>query len=156
MTTDALKHAATATLDRDWPGELVRFTTDHFLLLPIGGLIALIWANTAPESYFSLAQLLRFAVNDIGMALFFAVIAQEIIEAVLPGGALHTWRRWALPIVAAAGATGAAAAVYLSYVSGEQELVLLAGWPVATAIDLAFVYMLVKSIFPRHAAIPFI
>jgi NhaA family Na+:H+ antiporter len=156
MTTDALKHQLTAALDRDWPRELLQFATDHFLLLPIGGLIALVWANTAPESYFSLAQELRFVVNDIGMALFFALIAQEIFEAVMPGGALHTWRRWTLPIIAAAGATGGSAAVYLAYVTGTHEVVLTAGWPVAAAIDLAFVYMLVKSIFPRHPAIPFV
>jgi hypothetical protein len=28
------------------------FVVDHFLLLPIGVLVALVWANTAGESYF--------------------------------------------------------------------------------------------------------
>jgi hypothetical protein len=74
---------------------LARTAFDRFLLLPLGALIALIWANTAAESYFIFAHRLSFAVNEIGMAFFFALMAQEVAEAVMPGGALHTWRRWA-------------------------------------------------------------
>ena len=33
----------------------VRLTLERFLLLPIGAVIALVWANTAPESYFLFA-----------------------------------------------------------------------------------------------------
>ena len=42
------------------------------------GLIGLIWANTAAESYFGFAHQLSFPVNEIGMALFFALITQAI------------------------------------------------------------------------------
>ena len=35
------------------------------------------------------AHRLSFAVNEIGMAFFFALMAQEVVEAVMPGGALH-------------------------------------------------------------------
>lgn len=156
MTTDALKHPAAVSDGFHWATGLLRFATDHFLLLPIGGLIALIWANTRPESYFSIAQPLTFWVNDVGMALFFALIAQEVVEAVVPGGALHTWRRWMLPMIAAAGATAGSAGVYLAYISWQYELVLWEGWPVAAAIDLAFAYMLVRSVFHRHPAVPFV
>jgi NhaA family Na+:H+ antiporter len=156
MTTHTLKHPAAADANLSWPSGWFRFATDHFLLLPVGGLIALVWANTRPESYFSLAQTLRFAVNDIGMALFFALIAQEVVEAVVPGGALHTWRRWTLPVVAAAGAVAGSALVYVAYVSWNYEMVLQDGWPVAAAIDLAFAYMLVRALFGRHAAVPFL
>lgn len=135
---------------------LLRFAVDHFLLLPIGGLIALVWANADPEAYFSTAQKLTFWINDVGMALFFALVTQEVIEAVMPGGALHSWRRWTLPIVAAAGALAGSALVYLTYVNWKYELVLREGWPVATAIDLAVVYVLVRSLFQRHAAVPFV
>ena len=134
----------------------LRFAVDHFLLLPIGGLIALVWANAAPESYFSAAQSLTFWVNDVGMAFFFALVAQEVVEAILPGGPLHSWRRWMLPIVAAGGALLGSAIVYLGYVNWRYELVLRQGWPVATAIDIAVVYVLVRSLFRRHAAVPFV
>jgi Na+:H+ antiporter, NhaA family len=135
---------------------LLRFAVDHFLLLPLGGLLALIWANAAPESYFSMAQHLTFWVNDVLMALFFALVAQEVYEEVMPGGALHSWRKWMLPIVAAAGSIAGAALVYLVYVNWRYELVLQQGWPIATAIDVAVVYVLVRSLFKRHAAVPFV
>jgi NhaA family Na+:H+ antiporter len=135
---------------------LLRSTIDHFLLLPIGGLIALVWANLAPDSYFATAHGLTFWINDVAMALFFAVIAQEVYEEVMPGGALHKWRRWMLPIVAAAGSIAGAALVYLAYVNWRYELVLTDGWPVATAIDVAVVYVLVRSLFKRHPAVPFV
>ena len=135
---------------------VLRFTIDHFLLLPIGGLLALLWANTAPESYFTFAQRWAFLVNEIGMAIVFALMTQDVFEAVLPGGALHTWRRWTVPLLAAVGAIAGAIAVYLAYVSWHYELLLSEGWPVAAVIDLAFAYALVKSIFRRHAAVPFV
>ena len=99
MTTNALLHAPVAA-HRSWhPGALFRFTIDHFLLLPLGGLIAIVWANSWPERYFTVAHDLAFIVNEIGMALFFALVAQEVVEEVMPGGALHKWRRWTLPAV---------------------------------------------------------
>ena len=135
---------------------LLRSTVDHFLLLPLGGLIALIWANVSPEGYFTVTHRLTFWVNDVAMALFFAVIAQEVYEEVMPGGALHQWRRWLLPMLAAAGSIAGAALVYLVYVNWRYELILTDGWPIATAIDLAVVYVLVRSLFKRHPAVPFV
>jgi NhaA family Na+:H+ antiporter len=62
-----------------------------------------VWANTAHASYERLAHVVHFAVNDVGMTFFFALATKEVVEATAPGGALHTWRRAALPVVAAAG-----------------------------------------------------
>jgi NhaA family Na+:H+ antiporter len=135
---------------------LFRVTIDYFLLLPLGGLIALLWANAAPDSYFALATNLRFVVNNVAMALFFGLVAQEVTEAVLPGGALHSWRRWLLPMLAAAGSLVGAALVYLGYVNWQYEVVLRDGWPAAAAIDLAVAYVLVRSLFGRHPAVPFV
>ena len=85
----------------------------------LGTGIAILWINLERESYIGLAHRLHFLVNDIGMAFFFALMSQEATEAVMPGGALHTWRRWALPIVAAIGVMAGAVAVY-----GERDLVI--------------------------------
>ena len=41
----------------------LRFVADRFLWLPLGAAIALVWANTAGESYFRLAHTLAFPVN---------------------------------------------------------------------------------------------
>jgi NhaA family Na+:H+ antiporter len=129
---------------------------DRFLLLPLGAAVALVWANTAAESYFRFAHTLAFPVNEIGMALFVGLIAQETFEAVMPGGALHTWRRWGLSIVGAAGGFGGAAFAYLGYVHLSHEQVLAQAWPIACAIDVAAGYYLLKLVSPRSPALPFL
>ena len=55
----------------------MRLTVRRYLLMPIGALIALIWANTAPESYFQFSHGLSFFVNEIAMAFVFALLGQE-------------------------------------------------------------------------------
>ena len=133
-----------------------RFVLDHRLAVPLGVTIALVWANTRAESYFALSLALSFAVNNVGMALFFALATQEVIEAMVPGGALHTWRRAVLPIVAAVGGTIGAIAVYQAYVHFGDEPLLVAGWPIVCAIDGGFSYFLVRALFGRHRATPFL
>src|SRR5206468_6618088 len=103
---------------------LVRFIFDRFPLLPLGAAIALVWANTAAESYFKFSHAIAFFVNDIAMALFVGLLAQEMVEELMPGGALHSWRRWAMPLVAAAGGTAVATMVYLQIVGLMHETVL--------------------------------
>ena len=134
---------------------LARQLLDRFLMLPLGVAIALLWANTAAESYFWFTQWLSFPINEIGMAFFFALATQEIVEAVMPGGALHTWRHWGLPVAAAAGGIVGSVAVYLAYVTLSYEAVLTTAWPIASAIDVAAAYYLLKSVMPRSAALPF-
>jgi NhaA family Na+:H+ antiporter len=134
---------------------LLRFSLEHYLWLPLGGLAGLVWANTAAEPYFAFVQRLTFPVNEIGMALFFALITQEIVEEMVPGGALHTWRRWVVPMIGALGGALGATAVYLGYVAIKHEAVLEQGWLVACAFDIAFAYFVVKSIFKRHPAVSF-
>jgi NhaA family Na+:H+ antiporter len=123
---------------------------DSFLLLPIGLVAALVWANTAGVSYFRFAHALRFAVNEIGMALFVGLVTEEALEAVRPGGALHRWRRTLMPIVAAVGSVLGATAIYVLYLRGRSEFMLLEGWPVAAAQDVALAYFIAKAIFRQR------
>jgi NhaA family Na+:H+ antiporter len=134
---------------------LIHVLFDRFLLFPIGAAIALVWANTASESYFVFAQRLAFAVNEIGMAFFFALLAQEVVEAVMPGGALHSWRKWSMPIVAAIGGMAGAVSIYLLYVNLEYQDILSPAWPIACAIDAAATYYVLRTIMPRSSALPF-
>jgi NhaA family Na+:H+ antiporter len=150
----ARRHALRARRP-DW-NSIVRFATDHYLMLPAGALLALVWANVWPERYFTMAAALAFPVNEIAMVLFFGLIAQELFEEMMPGGALHQWRRSVVPIVGAAGGIAGAAIVYGSFVSWQQEPMLHGGWPVVAGIDLAFAYFIVKSIFRRHPAVSFL
>ena len=99
----AAHHVAVHRRRRSAAARLLDRFVHRYLALPTAVAIALVWANTAPEGYFVFAHSLAFPVNEIGMALFVGLIVQEIVEAVMPGGALHSWRRWSLPLLAAAG-----------------------------------------------------
>ena len=133
-----------------------RLAADRYLALPVGALIALAWANSRPDSYFAWAHALSFAVNDVAMVLFFALITGEVIEATVPGGALHTWRRAALPIVGAVGGVAGSAFAYFAYLHlGDESSVLMRGWPVPCSADLACGYFIARTICRRHPAIPF-
>jgi NhaA family Na+:H+ antiporter len=135
---------------------LLRYVEEHYLVVPIGAVVAIVWANTAAPSYFQVANALAFVVNDIGMAFALAFLAQEIVEAMLPGGTLHPWQRAALPIVAAVGGMLSAAAVYYAFVLSGDQTNLLPGWPIACAVDVAFCYFVAASIFRRGAAVTFL
>jgi Na+:H+ antiporter, NhaA family len=134
----------------------VHLATDHFHLLPIGALIGIIWVNTAAESYFKFSVRLSFFVNEILMALVFGLITQEIIEAAMPGAVLHSWRRWGMPIILAAGGVVGAATAYIVGISLNHERVLPQAWPIACAIDIAGAYYVLKMILPRGGALPFL
>ena len=81
---------------RVWLGAVPRlsqFAVEHLLLLPLGAVIAMIWVNVEPESYYRVTYRIAFAVNDVGMVLFFALMTKEVVEATVTGGVLHPWRR---------------------------------------------------------------
>ena len=156
-------HADSHQAASPWPWEyatsasrLWRFAMDRFLLLPLGAMIALVWANTAAESYFRFSHTMSFAVNEIAMTFFLALVAQEVFEALMPGGALHTWRRWGTTVAAAAGGIVGTAATYLAYVNWKYEVVLAQAWPVACAIDIAASYYVLKLLFRRSSVLPFL
>ena len=128
----------------------VNYIVERFLLLPIGILAGLTWANTLGESYFRATIPLRFPVNEIGMALFVGLVTEEVFEAVMRGGALYHWRRTLLPIVAAAGGVLGATTAYVFYVRSQYEFMLLHGWPVAAGMDVVVAYFIAKALFPRR------
>jgi NhaA family Na+:H+ antiporter len=132
------------------------FILEYLLALPIGCAAALAWANTLPESYYRFAHATAFAVNDIGMVFFFALITKEVAEATLPGGALHPWRRAALPVAAAIGSVIVSIAIYLAVLDNLGEHMLKSGWVAACAIDIPGTYVVARLIFGRHPAVPFL
>lgn len=134
---------------------LVRTAVDRFWLLPLGAAIALVWANLAPESYFWTAHRLAFPVNEIAMTIFVAWATQDVRESLLPGGPLHTWRRWTLPLLVAGGGCLGSAAVFLAEVR-TFEYAFVSAWPAAMVVDLGLVYFVTRNIFGRSAAVPFV
>jgi Na+:H+ antiporter, NhaA family len=175
-----------------------QFLIDNSLLLIIGTLGALTWANAAhlyhSDSYtnfvnFDLASLwsshsgaagqvaehaaahgaeateshghgltLHFFVNDILMALFFAIAAKEVWESMLPGGALANPRRALTPLLATVGGILGPALIFLfgTFVTGTTD-VLGRGWAIPCATDIAFSYLIARVIFGAgHPAIAFL
>jgi NhaA family Na+:H+ antiporter len=131
------------------------FAREYLLALPVGAGVALAWANLAPESYFRTAGRLAFGVNDVAMVLFFGWITKEIVEAVLPGGVLHSWRRTAMPIVASAAVVIVPALAYGVAVRIFDEPMLQRAWLVSAATDLAAGYFVARVIFGKSGAVPF-
>jgi NhaA family Na+:H+ antiporter len=124
--------------------------------LPVGCALALVWANMLPEAYYRVAHALAFPVNEIGMMLFLAVLTKEVVEATLPHGDLHPWRRAALPIAAAAGGALVPIAMYIAILKQIGEPMLVHAWMVTLAIDVGACYVLGGIIFRRHPALPFL
>jgi len=134
----------------------IRFIVEHYLVVPLAAAVAIVWTNIAGESYFTFAEAASFLVNDVGMAFALAFLAQEVLEAMLPGGTLHPGRRALLPIAAAAGGIIGATAVFMAMVAISDQPVLAVGWPIACAVDIALTYVVARSIFGRHAAVTFL
>ena len=130
---------------------------ENSLLLAAGTVTALVWANTAHDSYERFAHSMHFVVNDVGMVFFFALAVKEIIEATLPGGALESPREAAVPIIAAAGGMIGPAGLYVLQAAIVHRPELMPGWAIPCATDIAFSYLAARFIFPRtHPAIPFL
>jgi Na+:H+ antiporter, NhaA family len=119
------------------------------VVLMVAAVVALGWANSPWRAAYaalwetSLAvQLGRFAIEadlrqwvDEGlMTLFFLVVGLEI-KRELVAGELRTWRKAALPVVAAVGGMAVPAAIYAVVNAGGPGA---PGWGVPMATDIAF------------------
>ena len=136
---------------------LSRFAIEHLLLLPLGAAIALVWVNLRPESYYRLSFAIAFAVNDVAMTFFFALMTKEVVEATAPNGVLHPWRRALLPVIAAMGAVLIPAWLHVQFVEALDEPMLAIGWPISLTTDLAVAYFVARVIFSiSHPVIPFL
>jgi NhaA family Na+:H+ antiporter len=104
---------------------------DNSGLLVVGTAIALVWCNLDSDGYYGFARSIQFLVNDIGMVFFFALITKEIVEATIPGGVLHPWRRTMMPVIASVGAAAVPAQLHMRLVDALDEPMLAIGWPVS-------------------------
>jgi NhaA family Na+:H+ antiporter len=134
----------------------VNWHNTSVIALPVGAIVAMAWANAFPLAYAQFSHALQFAVNDVAMAFFFALAAKEVVEATAPQGALHTWQRAAMPVLAAAGGMLAPACLYLAAVYTANEPILARGWAIPCATDIAFSYVVARAIYGEAPAVPFL
>ena len=99
-----------------------------------------------------------FIVNDILMALFFAMAAKEVWEALLPGGPLSNPRTAATPLMSTLGGIVGPASLYaIGVLMFSRWSELGSGWAVPCATDIAFSYLAARFIFGAgHPAIAFL
>lgn len=149
---------------------MAKFLFENSLFLIAGTVAALLWANLDTPSYHQFLHTslvpgshdegysLLHVVNDGLMALFFAMAAKEVWESLLPGGALSNLKTAATPLMATLGGVVVPASVYLSgcWLTGTLD-VLGRGWATPCATDIAFSYLIARSVFgPGHPAIAFL
>jgi len=138
-------------------GVVVAFILDNSLLLLIGAATAMVWANVAAPSYRRIVETLRFAVNDLGMVFFFAAAMKEVVEAMLPGGPLGSFRRASVPILAAVGGMAGPALLFTLSAHAIDRPEILRGWAIPCATDIAFSFLAARFAFGKgHPAIPFL
>jgi NhaA family Na+:H+ antiporter len=99
-------------------------------------------------------------VNDILMALFFAIAAKEVWEAVaLKDGSLRG-KKAATPLFATFGGMVGPISIYLgvAYLMGSTTYDAVAnGWAIPTATDIAFSYLVGRIVFGAgHPAVRFL
>jgi len=130
------------------------------VLLLVGALIAVVWANSPwASSYvhlwetpvgfefgsFTLEMHLREWVNDGAMALFFFVVGMEIKREMVSGD-LRDPKAAALPILGAAGGMLVPALIYLAFNAGGEGS---GGWGIPMATDIAFAVGIVSLLGSR-------
>ncbi|QPH52403.1 Na+/H+ antiporter NhaA [Pontivivens ytuae] len=155
------------------------YLQQYSLLLIFGAITALIWANLDYESYHHFVEFplwdhapighlhdghrtltLHYLVNDVLMALFFAIAGKEVWEAVaLKDGSLRG-KKALTPLIATSGGMFGPIAVYLglALLIGSDTFDSVAnGWAIPTATDIAFSYLVGRLIFGAgHPAVGFL
>ena len=160
------------------------FVTDYSLLLIGGALAALVWANVDAHSYHAFVEYplidhffighlhddgaghayrtltLHYLVNDVLMALFFAIAAKEVWEAVILQNGSLRGKKAVTPLIATLGGMLGPISVYLglAMLLGPAKFGAVAnGWAIPTATDIAFSYLVGRMVFGAgHPAVRFL
>lgn len=102
----------------------------------------------------------HWLVNDIFMVFFFGIAAVEIVEAMLPGGALNPPSKAVNPLFGTLGGVLGPVGVYfaLSFMlGGDQTSAINNGWGIPTATDIALAWLVARIVFGEsHPAVNFL
>jgi len=160
------------------------FLSQYSLLLIAGALLALVWANTDYTSYHHFIETelwrnpwigvlehgadgtservltLHFLINDVFMALFFAMAGKEVWEAVILKNGSLRGRKALSPLIATVGGMLGPITIYLGlayFVWPDSFADFAHGWAIPTATDIAFSYLIGRMVFGAgHPAVRFL
>lgn len=138
--------------------------TEYSVPLLLGVLLAVVWANLAPDAYhaFLHAEIapnvtFDFLVNEVFMVFFFAMACVEITHSLLPGGHLNPLKKAVTPLLATAGGVIGPIVTFfiLNHCFGSPDF--SKGWAIPTATDIAISWLIAKFVFGAlHPAISFL
>ena len=144
--------------------EFMRLESAAGILLLVAAMLALIANNGPLARYYDLFLSLPLGIhlgtlavdkpvllwiNDGLMALFFLVIGCEIKRELIEGE-LSSWRKAALPAIAAIGGMAVPALIYVAINRGDPAA--LRGWAIPSATDIAFAFAVVSLLGSRVPA----
>lgn len=160
------------------------FVTQYSIFLISGALIALVWANLSNQSYHDFVEYvllkdfiigyvpadavagagrkltLHYLVNDVFMALFFAIAGKEVWEAIILRDGSLRGTKALTPLCATAGGMFGPIAVYLGlalFLGSDVYNAVARGWAIPTATDIAFSYLIGRIVFgAAHPAVRFL
>ena len=153
--------------------------------LMAGVILAVIWANLSPTSYYAAVHApfhefgpylsmgdrvadmhahgwahyftLHFLINDIFMVVFFGIAAKEITEACLPKGALNPVSKAINPLFGTIGGVLGPIGVFLALNAVVGREAWIKGWGVPTATDIALAWLVIRCLFGKsHPAVSFL
>ncbi len=105
------------------------------------------------DHYFTM----HFLINEIFMVFFFGIAAKEIVEAMLPGGALNPPSKAVNPLLGTIGGVAGPVSVYLGLNAIMGEADWASGWGSPTATDIGLAWLVAKFVFGSgHPAISFL
>ena len=156
---------------------LCRVIKEYSILMILGGIVALVWANMDYVAYHHMADMtlwenqwigtlkegyrsfnMHFLVNDLLMAFFFALAGKEVWESIVQKNGSLRGRKAAIPLFATFGGIFAPVSLYvLGIVVVDQFESLANGWAIPAATDIAFSYLFARLIFGSgHPAVGFL
>jgi len=154
-----------------------KFLEEYSLLLVLGALIALFWANLSYEDYHHVGHMvllsnsyvgqvidgqrvltLHYLINDVLMPFFFAIPGKEIWEGIILKNGSLKGKKALTPLVATFGGIIGPVVVYLLIaVFLDSFDTLKNGWAISTSTDIAFSYLVGRLIFGSgHPAVAFL
>jgi len=157
------------------------FISTYSLLLLSGAVLGLAWANIDAHSYHAFVDFVlwetapignlvsegggltreltaHYLVNDVLMALFFAIAGKEVSEAIILRDGSLRGTKALTPLIATGGGMLGPVAVYLALAAALGVFDQTAhGWAIPTATDIAFSYLVGRMVFGAgHPAIRFL